>query len=125
MNREIKFRVWDNQFKQFRPDWFGDSLISLNGMFNDNGGRYVFQQFTSLKDKNNNEIHEGDICRRLANHDDYSVGGVLGEIKFIDGCFVFTEKERTVLLGDFITCHNVTCLEVIGNIFENPELISA
>jgi uncharacterized phage protein (TIGR01671 family) len=121
MSREIKFRAWDNYSKSFIQD--NEYLIGLDGKFyrmdfysgieNYEDGSLVWDelqnitlsQFTGLKDKNGKEIFEGDIL----SHRYYSKP-VLCE--FVDGSFIF----------DDISKYDKS-LEVIGNIYQNPELL--
>jgi uncharacterized phage protein (TIGR01671 family) len=69
----------------------------------------VLMQYTGLKDKNGVEIYEGDIVRFL------DIDGVdsVTEVEFREGGFY-------PFAPDFIHWCNV---EVIGNIYENPELL--
>ena len=76
-------------------------------------------QWTGLTDKNNRKIFEGDICKIHS-----------GPIDEEDGCFSVEWDEgdaRFVLYGegltvDFGNYHGHEC-EVIGNIFDNPDLL--
>ena len=54
-NREIKFRVWDKLLNKFIP-W--NCFIPF-----DNDREYIIQQYTGLKDKDGQEIYEGDIIQ--------------------------------------------------------------
>ena len=124
--REIKFRAWDIERKGYIQ---GFNMVNYHGYFNkdlkksiyryDTGwdeGEYILEQYTGFKDKNNKEIHEGDIDK------------VFGEIIMVYGCFigrVFVlneedeEDKKDTLLGN--TSQNQR--EIIGNIHENPELL--
>jgi uncharacterized phage protein (TIGR01671 family) len=126
MNRELKFRVWDVKNKKFlNPSDIaingnGNLLITDSGWYenfeNQNLSDYVVQQFTGEYDKNKKEIYEGDIIRSYSKefiNDNYEA-----EVVFMDAAFhsKINEKEYAGLWsGDDI--------EVIGNIFENPEFL--
>ena len=113
-NRTLKFRAWDKLEKRFfYPDkgYQGHYVLTLNGQFqnlqNGSGGdEYVVQQWTGLKDKKGNLIYEGDIIR-LYNGENYTV-------RFIE------ESNENETSGYFFSSFGC---EVIGNIFENSELL--
>ena len=71
---------------------------------------------TGLKYKNGNSIFEGDIVRKLIHSDDY------GFVELFEGQYIIIWKVNT--LG--IICEPLRSLfcdiELIGNVFDNPEL---
>ena len=74
-------------------------------------------QFTGLLDNNKTKIFEGDIVNR--NILPLKGENQQGEIKFINGCFCIVMEDGTrYLLND-----KNYFVEVIGNIFETPELL--
>lgn len=106
--RDIKFRAWDKQFKEMidlpfppRSAWF-----EKDG----EGGPDDFEimQYTGLKDKNGKEIYEGDILTCEGEKDNRVVAFDRASF-FVLGIPLFNVVE------DFI--------EVIGNIYENQELV--
>lgn len=124
--REIKFRSWDTYNKEMLEVQELDYADSYNGqpmirttMYNDyfDTEDMILMQYTGLKDKNGVEIYEGDIVRILG-----------GEYK--QGFYEWDEK---VCIKDFIydgfnlmmTVNQIgnEALEVIGNIYDNPEML--
>lgn len=121
--REIKFRAWDKVNKKigevrrihFRP-YKGEECHFVNFKGEERPTpRCVLMQYTGLKDSNNVEIYEGDILRV----DEYDCG-FIDEVKWESGGFWFP-KQRQWGCG-----HGglKECGEVIGNIYENPELLN-
>lgn len=122
--REIKFRAWEKQQKVMYEsesiEWidFGTKRILLRDedfegdmLIPRHFKKIELMQFTGLKDKNGKEVWEGDKGWDI--NDDFY------EIKFVDGCFV------AVMNGDVIVDLSEVAedIEVIGNIYENPELL--
>ena len=139
MSREIKFRAWDNYSKSFVED--DEYLIGLNGKFyrmdfysgieNYEDGNLIFNeldnitlsQFTGLLDKNGKEIFEGDIVVLL--HPCWSVKCI---VKYDNqlACFVLEsfEKIDKGVRKSFLHIYQEDLnYKVIGNIYQNPELL--
>ena len=104
--KDYKFRAWDKQLKQFRYFDFSTCLPCYSYKVN-----WVVQQFTGLVDKNGREVYEGDIMKS-----DFFVNS---EIKSI----IFWEDGGFELDGDVISQDTLNYYEIVGNVFQNPELI--
>lgn len=135
--REIKFRVWDIVMQEMGVEFPIIDLIS-DWFYKRDPIQYNIMQYTGLKDKNGKEIYEGDIADIR-----YSGGGHTRDMytpcvcKF--GEFDHANPDRTILV-EIYPCfyfeqvalpYNIFPLqtsrnkgiEVIGNIYENPELL--
>jgi YopX protein len=118
IQREIKFRAWDGKKKdwisKFRIYSDGGKVVGVNHAY----GNIHLMQFTGLKDKNGKEIYEGDLVKL----DEYRHGPEVREIFWSNKSDCgFTWHDG---LGLIFCEGNVEHFEVIGNIYENPELLS-
>lgn len=120
MSREIKFRglsfdkgwIYGNLIKSDQSTWIRESDYYNFKVKVDTVG-----QFTGLHDKNGKEIYEGDILRIIVNNNIEKICAV----EFKSGIFgvMFSKQRELTAFPHF--CN--TTFEVIGNVFENPELL--
>lgn len=122
MNREIKFRVWDKVNEKMSMVYhynFSKQLISIDegdNTLTDEVGIFIPMQYTGLKDKNGVEIYESDIVQDTLGSKKKGVieyhpweFGVQTDNRFVGNRYVNTNEH----------------IEVIGNIYENPELLKS
>ena len=120
---EPKFRAWDSTRKRMLqvrqiliPDGNNENglqEVSVSGLkFGTNPSHWLIapplMQYTGLKDKNGREIYEGDVVRTPSHH----TGRVFDRL----GCW-FVE------MGAELGYYYAPGLEVIGNVYENPDLM--
>ena len=129
MGREFKFRTWDHNLKWFRYEFDGwnESVDVLTEVWESiKDYNYTIQQSTNLLAKNG-EIYEGDIVR-FASKDELGeiIFQDIGIVKYSHAAFIVDGSnwgKDDYYLGDYIVEGNQTELEIIGNIFENPEIL--
>lgn len=117
MSRVIKFRAWgkdgwiDSQFFIDAKDGkaFDSLVITPHSSYSPimRAGEVTLMQFTGLFDKNGKEIYEGDVIEFM-----HSGKKVRALVEWIDNDAGFNSVQ-----------HNPLDNEIIGNIYENPELI--
>ena len=137
--REIKFRCWDKKEKTMKgikeiqfmadpepyvimtPTMIGESYKPLSDI--------ILMQYTGLKDKNGKEIYEGDIVKPIPLS---SWMSQLYQVVFrgmafgLQGLKKYPHNDALEYTFDTRTNPNIKeiDLEVIGNIYENPELLN-
>lgn len=122
MNRDIRFRGWDEYSRRMlQPGEFDLYQESDNGFhagYSEPGGDWVqldLMQFTGLRDKNGNAIYEGDVLTA-------GDGGIF-EVKFEYAGFHFCTTPSSKYISYPAPCGNASRMEVIGNRYENPDLL--
>lgn len=115
MNRQIKFRAWDKYSERMI---YKHNCISFDGKVYPHNPDLYLMQYTGLCDKNREEIYEGDIC----NCREYECYGVI-KWNDDDAGFYFYVAYGDGTFDEEDLYEYVDELEVIGNIFENNELL--
>ena len=124
----MKFRVWDNQLKQYFDDGkieykYLSLSLAMSGKINEdyiegaNANRWCIEFSTGLNDSKGVEIFEGDTGEIT-----FASGLKLnGRVCFIDGCFYLVWKQAPILADrrDYLKCYTANhAFRITGNIHE-------
>ena len=131
MYRTIQFRAKRTKSEDAQERFIEGSLLSfldINGkrvyhIVSDSGMRNDIQpdtigEYTGLNDKNGTPIYEGDIVRHVRGQKRMMVSG-----EYEDDAIVFTVKYEDAQFNVSYYARVTGSLEVIGNIYDNPELV--
>ena len=113
--REIKFRVWDSESKCYRDgDWCLRVQSGIvTGKYGEEFPEFMVEQYTGIKDKNGKEIYEGDIIG-WEYYFDGEPTKEAGLVEWDVSGWTFNDGRRPTF------CER----EIIGNIFENKDLLN-
>lgn len=138
--RGIEFRAWDSERKTYDHEELllapnGDIWASRWQELCEPESKYIIEPYTGLKDKNGKKIYRGDVVEAMikgawsTGRNSVGFGKVkwkleviYNDIRFMDVFGVIGSKncpDRIYYLFD----KELSELEVIGNIHENPELL--
>jgi len=127
--RELKFRAWNKKGKR----WFGVNLQMsvVDGLLwwqygygceiipAEERKNIELMQYTGRKDKNNKEIYEGDVIKDIENW----VGVIKWDKKDCFFCVEYPLQNETMMFDDAFDSNPERNAEIIGNIYENSELM--
>ncbi len=120
MSRDIKFKVWNKRLARMFRVYTLNFDVDLIQCESESKAGHTFgfidcclMQYTGLKDKNGKEIYEGDIYQQGDQNIRYKV-------IFNDCQFVGSQIGNKSLAG---LTYFSDCIEVIGNIYENSDLL--
>lgn len=124
MNRDIKFRAWDEELGEMlyteSEEWFDDGVYFRFNKHEEEL-RHDLMRYTGLKDENGKEIYEGDILSIKIYSRDKIIVQCKALVEFKDGCFgvIWGYDKSFLSLKSFFN----TKFEVVGNKCENPEIL--
>ena len=127
--KEIKFRVWNTETNKMITNVKEMGVFALKSIYTideflviPTNEKYPLMQYTGLKDKNEVEIYEGDICRCWGGSEfnGYYEYNKIYEVKWQGSGF-------EMMIDDCGYGWNYSSgfeyIEIIGNIYENKELL--
>lgn len=122
--REIKFRAWKENKMTYELESIWCGTTKRLG--------YTYMQYTGLKDKNGKEIYEGDILKFLVHYPaDFQernpykrYGRICGPVLWEEGWLYADKKEHNGQDDMLLYQSSSQEFEIIGNIYQNPELLN-
>lgn len=128
----LQYKLWDKKNKQWYDE--DDVLLERDGTLTeyhydcfenldviDRTNDFIIVPYTGMKDKRGKKIYKGDICK-IVTYDGKPFGTV-ALVTFSNGSFKLLIDTEELLLSISIDDEDIVSIEVIGNVFENPELI--
>ena len=145
-NNRYKFRAWDKEEKEmFLPETENNSDSFFTGIEDGKllcqdledenpNERYVLMQYTGLKDRKGVEVFKGDIVKvhKFTQELGENMGVCEGEKEFIakiefsmyGGIYLEAGENNSGALWEYENGFHEESIEVIGNIYENQELLT-
>lgn len=141
--REIKFRAWDKLNKEMiniESINFQERRVYRNDVSYRNFNDTELMQYTGLRDMKGKEIYVGDVVKLIYTGIEISTDRLevlkrfVGIIKYENGIFKIVRTEKSVIeskyfeieqkkVSEIFIYSKIYDLEVVGNIYENPELL--
>ena len=126
--RITKFKAWDREHGMGKPFTLQEAIEDSDPGFHSTEG-ITYLQFTGLLDKNGKEIYEGDILATSNFGEPYTDEWNSKEFGYAK--VTITPEQGVSFEGDDInwswddeeSIYSIKYCEVIGNIYENPELL--
>ena len=123
--RELKFRVWNKKSTGHWIEFRGGFAISLDGdlvcptydkSLSKVSDEFIVVQYSGRKDKNEKEIYAGDIIEGTLDNPSFPTRGL---IVYDSYWSAYGNKNK----AGFTLLHKIRNPKIIGNIYENPELL--
>lgn len=114
----LEFRAWDKENREMvKVELLGKEVLLYKGGEWENIESFEVMQYTGLRDKNCRKIYGGDLLRHP--------NGTIAEIKYLNdlAAFVAIYKQNGSTEVDYLDKEIVSRCKIIGNIYENPELL--